>query len=87
MAVAETVVTSLWLVHDQPTGELMQLYYRKLLDKQNPGDRLGAMVEAMKELRGRPDGSRAHPYYWAPFLVIGRNGPLRRVAGIAVQGR
>lgn len=77
LAGAETLVTSLWRVHDQATGELMELYYRKLLDKKNPGDRLDAMTQAMKELRGREDGSRAHPYYWAPFLVIGKDGPLR----------
>jgi hypothetical protein len=45
------------------------------LDKKKPGDRLGAMVEAMQELRSKP--GRAHPYYWAPFLVIGSAGPLR----------
>lgn len=74
VAGAETVVTSLWRVDDQATGELMVLYYRKLLDPKNPGDRLRAMEESMQELRSR----RAHPYYWAPFLVIGQDGPLRR---------
>jgi CHAT domain-containing protein len=74
VAGAETVVTSLWRVDDQATGELMVQYYRKLLDPKNPGDRLRAMEESMQELRSR----RAHPYYWAPFLVIGQDGPLRR---------
>lgn len=76
VAGAETLVTSLWRVHDEATGELMALYYGRLLDKNKPGNRLGAMVEAMQELRRRPD--RSHPYYWAPFLVIGQDGPLRR---------
>jgi CHAT domain-containing protein/tetratricopeptide (TPR) repeat protein len=75
VAGAETLVTSLWRVHDEATGELMAIYYGKLLDKRKPGDRLGAMGEAMQELRARP--GRAHPYYWAPFLVIGQNGPIR----------
>lgn len=75
IAGAETLVTSLWRIHDEATGELMTTYYRKLLDKQKPGDRLGAMTEAMAELRSRP--GRSHPYYWAPFLVIGQGGPLR----------
>lgn len=76
VAGAETLVTSLWRVHDEATGELMVMYYQKLLDKKKPGDRLGSMVEAMQELRRRPE--RDHPYYWAPFLVIGQYGPLRR---------
>lgn len=76
VAGAETLVTSLWRVHDEATGELMTMYYRKLLDRQRPGDRLTAMIESMQELRSR--AGRAHPYYWAPFLVIGQDGPLRR---------
>lgn len=75
VAGAETLVSSLWRVHDEATSELMTAYYRKLLDKRLPGDRLGAMLEAMQELRARP--GRSHPYYWAPFLVIGQDGPLR----------
>ncbi len=78
IAGAETVVTSLWRVHDEATGELMTKYYGKLLDKAHPGDRLGAMIESMQELRARP--GREHPYYWAPFLVIGADGPLRHTA-------
>ena len=75
VAGAETVVSSLWRVHDAATGSLMTKYYRKLLDKQAPGDRVSAMVESMQELRKEP--GRAHPHYWAPFLVIGQGGPLR----------
>ena len=73
---AETLVTSLWRVDDEATGELMAMYYQKLLDKQRPGNRLGAMLESMQELRTRP--GRSHPYYWAPFLVIGADGPLTK---------
>lgn len=76
VAGAETLVTSLWRVSDAATGELMAQYYGKLFDKQQPRDRRGGMIEAMQELRQRP--GRSHPYYWAPFLVIGQDGPLRR---------
>ena len=72
VAGAETVVTSLWQVHDQTTGDLMTLFYRKLLDSRNPLGRLDAMRQAMRAVRGIP--GRGHPYYWAPFLVIGQDG-------------
>lgn len=75
IAGAETVVSSLWRIDDDATGALMQRYYAKLLDPFKPGDRLGSMIESMQELRAAPKWS--HPYYWAPFLVIGRDGPLR----------
>lgn len=75
LAGAATVITSLWKVDDLATGELMTLYYRLLLDKRKPANRLTAMQQAMQTLRHRP--GRAHPYYWAPFLVIGSDRPLR----------
>jgi CHAT domain-containing protein len=71
VAGAETLVTSLWPVSDAATGELMVSYYQKLV-KEKKG-RVGAMEEAMQEMRRR----RPHPYYWAPFIVIGQDGPLR----------
>jgi CHAT domain-containing protein len=71
VAGAETLVTSLWQVNDATTGKLMELYYQKLLKKKK--GRLEGMQEAMKEMRTK----YPHPYYWAPFLVIGRDGPLR----------
>jgi CHAT domain-containing protein len=74
VAGAETLVTSLWQVSDAATGKLMTLYYQKLL-KEKKG-RLAAMQEAMKQMRTQ----YKHPYYWAPFLVIGSDGPLRPAA-------
>ena len=75
VAGAETVITSLWKVHDQATGELMTLFYQRLLDPKSPQSRREAMQQAMATLRLQR--GRAHPYYWAPFLVIGADGPVR----------
>jgi CHAT domain-containing protein len=69
VAGAETVVTSLWKVNDETTSELMEGYYRNLLAGQG---RTGALREAMKTLRKK----KPHPYYWAPFIAIGQDGPL-----------
>jgi len=76
VAGAETLVTSLWQVSDSATGKLMEKYYQKLL-KEKKG-RLEGMQEAMKEMREK----YKHPYYWAPFLVIGSDGPLRPPASL-----
>lgn len=77
IAGAETVVTSLWRVSDEATGELMSMYYRKLLHRKHPRGRLRAMIDAMQTLRKQPE--RSHPYYWAPFLVIGQDGPIKKI--------
>ena len=64
-------MTSLWPISDAATGELMISYYSKLVKEKKP--RVGAMEEAMQEMKSK----RPHPYYWAPFIVIGQDGPLR----------
>jgi CHAT domain-containing protein/Tfp pilus assembly protein PilF len=67
---AETVVTSLWKVNDETTVELMESYYERLLVGKG---RATALREAMKVLRQK----QPHPHYWAPFIVIGQDAPLR----------
>ncbi len=75
VAGAETLVTSLWHVSDDATGKLMELYYRKLLTEKK--GRLEGMQEAMQQIRR----TYSHPYYWAPFQVIGNDGVLRLPLG------
>jgi CHAT domain-containing protein/Tfp pilus assembly protein PilF len=70
VAGAETVVMSLWKVNDDTTRQLMEAYYRHLLAEQG---RTTALREAMRELRR----TQPHPHYWAPFLAMGRETPLR----------
>ena len=73
VAGAETVVMSLWKVKDDTTSQLMEAYYRNLLTGQG---RASALREAMLWLRA----SKPHPHYWAPFVVLGRDAPLRGLA-------
>jgi CHAT domain-containing protein/lipopolysaccharide biosynthesis regulator YciM len=73
VAGAETVVMSLWQVDDQTTGTLMEAYYRNLLAGHG---RATALHEAMRTLRE----ALPHPHYWAPFIVLGRDAPLRALA-------
>ncbi|HYO54200.1 CHAT domain-containing tetratricopeptide repeat protein, partial [Archangium sp.] len=70
MAGAETLVTSLWKVNDDITRQLMEDYYRHLLAGQG---RTTALRQAMRELRQK----QPHPHFWAPFIAIGRDSPLR----------
>jgi CHAT domain-containing protein len=70
VAGAETVVMSLWQVKDDTTSQLMEAYYRNLLAGQG---RASALREAMLSLRA----TRPHPHYWAPFIALGRDTPLR----------
>ena len=62
---ATTLVVSLWLVQDETTAELMEAWYRRL---RGGMDRSSALREAQLEIKDR----YPHPYYWAPFVLIGK---------------
>jgi CHAT domain-containing protein len=79
IAGAQTLVTSLWSVKDDTTAQLMTAYYRRL----RAGDgRVSALQGAMAQLRQR----YPHPYYWAPFIAIGQDTPLRLNASSPLGG-
>jgi len=62
---ATTLLLSLWDVHDQSTSQLMQLFYRGYMQT---GDMPRALQHAMQELRQQ----NPHPYFWAPFTLVGK---------------
>lgn len=62
---AATLVVSLWLVQDEATGEMMRGWYGRL---RGGAGRAAALREAQLEIKSR----RPHPYYWAPFVLVGR---------------
>jgi CHAT domain-containing protein/predicted negative regulator of RcsB-dependent stress response len=62
---AQSLVLSLWDVHDRSTKEFMISFYTRL---QQGFPKALALQGAMVELRER----YPHPYYWAPFTLIGK---------------
>jgi CHAT domain-containing protein len=62
---ATTLVASLWLVQDETTAELMEKWYEHL--REGVG-RATALRNAQLALKER----YPHPYYWAPFVLIGQ---------------
>jgi hypothetical protein len=62
---ASTLVVSLWLVQDEATASLMERYYERLRDGARPVEALRAAQLAIKE-------EHPHPYYWAPFVLVGQ---------------
>ncbi|HEX2573755.1 MAG TPA: CHAT domain-containing protein [Polyangia bacterium] len=70
VAGAETIVASLWKVSDQTTHKLMEDFYRRL--------KVGAgRAEALKKAMWQMREQHPHPYYWAPFILLGNGAPLR----------
>ena len=61
---ARAVMVSLWDVHDESASEFMGEFYGRYVKGGNPAAALaGAMRAARQE--------RPHPYYWAPFSLVG----------------
>ena len=62
---AQSLVLSLWDVHDESTKDFMITFYARLQQGQSKS---AAMQAAMIELRKQ----HPHPYHWAPFSLIGK---------------
>jgi len=61
-----TQVVSQWSVDDAATATLMTRFYRQLKAGQGKGKALQAAATAV-----RNEKARRHPYYWAPFVLLG----------------
>ncbi len=64
---ARSTIASLWSVQDRSTAELMSRLYQEL--NQPQASRTEALRQAQLSLLNTAD--YAHPYYWAPFVLIG----------------
>jgi hypothetical protein len=71
IAGAETVVMSLWKVDASATTELVKQYYDGL---SAGGGRAEALRQAQLAMIASPE--RAHPHYWASFIVSGDDSAM-----------
>jgi CHAT domain-containing protein len=62
---AQGLLLTLWDVNDQSTAEFMKLFYGRL---KTEGNKAKAAQYAMGEIRR----TYAHPFYWAPFVLVGK---------------
>ncbi len=62
---ADSVVLSMWQVNDESTARLFIETYRNLKE----GSKAEALRQAKLTLLGSQ--STSHPYYWAPFILMG----------------
>jgi CHAT domain-containing protein len=69
VAGVKTVVASLWKVDDDATQRLMQRFYENLWVREM--DKLDALRDAQRWLKGQDDGRYRDPFYWAAFVLSG----------------
>lgn len=64
---AQNLIVSYWKVSDESTSQLMISFYKNHLEGKNYATSLrNAKLELIKK------GEFNHPYYWAPFVLIGQ---------------
>ena len=68
---AQSIVVSLWMVEDAATADLMKAFYAHL----QKGETVSA---ALRKAQLMIKKEKPHPYYWAPFILLGRTiNPIR----------
>jgi CHAT domain-containing protein/tetratricopeptide (TPR) repeat protein len=63
---AQAVMLALWDAHDRSTADFMEVFYGRL---QAGWSKAAALQDSMRSLREQ----FPHPFYWAPFTLIGRS--------------
>jgi CHAT domain-containing protein len=74
-----SVLATLWQVDDRSTVDLMKDFYTHLEDTGVQGDKAVALAQAQRALRATEEYS--HPYYWAPFVLVGAAQPSTNASG------
>jgi CHAT domain-containing protein len=64
---ARSVLLTLWDVHDRSTAEFMSRFYRELHAGTGKAAAFRSATLAVRE-------TRSHPFYWAPFVLVGEPG-------------
>lgn len=63
----DSVVASLWNVNDRANADFMEHFYRALERGASKAEALAAARHALRQSR-----EYSHPYYWAPYVLLGR---------------
>jgi CHAT domain-containing protein len=67
---AKNIIVSLWQVPDNSTSDLMVDFYKNLLISKGQLSYSEALRNA--KLKMISEGSNTNPYFWSPFILIGK---------------
>ena len=75
---AASLALTLWPVEDRSAAQIMAMFYNKLADGWTKAAALRhAQLHVIKSQHDeRPTDVYAHPYFWAPFFLVGDPGIL-----------
>jgi CHAT domain-containing protein len=67
---ARSTIATLWGANDEATSNLMTKFYNNLANDAQIS-KAQALRQAQLELLSEEDSQYRHPYYWAPFVLVG----------------
>ena len=68
---SKNIIVSLWKVADESTSDLMIDFYKNLLKEEQEKQKFSQALQEAK-LKMINEGKYAHPFYWSPFILIGK---------------
>lgn len=68
-----TIVMTNWEVNDQASAQLMESFYKYLSDGM---DKDLALQKAKTDFLAQANQLKAHPYFWASYVIIGNTEPI-----------
>ncbi|MCK5168624.1 MAG: CHAT domain-containing protein, partial [Bacteroidales bacterium] len=68
---SKNIIVSLWKVADNSTSDLMIDFYKNLLNEEQEKQEFSKALQQAK-LKMIDEGKYAHPFYWSPFILIGK---------------
>ncbi|MCK4344818.1 MAG: CHAT domain-containing protein, partial [Bacteroidales bacterium] len=68
---SKNIIVSLWKVADNSTSDLMIDFYKNLLEAKQEKQEFSQALRQAK-LKMIDEGKYAHPFYWSPFILIGK---------------
>jgi CHAT domain-containing protein len=68
---SKNIIVSLWKVADKSTSDLMIDFYKNLLEAKQEKQEFSQALQQAK-LKMIDEGKYAHPFYWSPFILIGK---------------
>ncbi|MFC2151829.1 tetratricopeptide repeat protein [Bacteroidota bacterium] len=68
---SKNIIVSLWKVADESTSDLMIDFYKNLLEEEQEKQEFSKALQQAK-LKMINEGKYAHPFYWSPFILIGK---------------
>lgn len=66
---SSAVLASLWEVNDRSTVDFMKHFYGRLAADGRQANKALALASAQRGIKSREE--YRHPYYWAPFILVG----------------